>query len=392
VFASNITPDEIIARIQILTGKKIDVTNTLLIFDEVQEVPRALTSLKYFCENAPQYHVIAAGSLLGIALHQGTSFPVGKVSFLDMYPLTFREFLLAIGKESYVQPIVDCDFSMLKGLKFAYEEMLKQYFIIGGMPAVVSDFALHRDYVSARKLQYEILDAYDQDISKHASPVQVPRMRALYASIPKQLSKEHRKFVYAHIKKGARSREYELALLWLSDCGLVHKVNKSDAIYPLKAFEDVSSFKIYLSDVGLLSAISGLDQRILLSGSDIFDASKGAITEQYVLAELIAGTKYRPNYWSNDRGNAEVDFVIQTESAIVPIEVKSGIDLQAKSLKFYMEKYKTDTAIRTSLADYKQSEVIYEDSKGNRHGKVIDIPLYGIAALPDVLKRQESRV
>lgn len=388
VFASGISPDEIIARIQIFTGKKIDAQNTLLIFDEVQEAPRALTSLKYFCEDAPQYHIIAAGSLLGVALHEGTSFPVGKVTFLDMCPLTFREFLIAIEKESYTQPIDDLDFSILKDLKPAYEEMLKQYYLIGGMPEVVSDFALHGDYISVRKLQHEILNAYDQDISKHAPPEQVPRMRALFASIPKQLSKEHKKFVYSHIKKGARSREYETALLWLSDCGLIHKVNKADPIYPLKNFEDVSAFKIYLSDVGLLSAMSGLDQRILLAGSDIFNASKGAMTEQYVLQELIAATEYRPNYWSNDGGNAELDFIIQTESAIVPIEVKSGINLQAKSLNVYMQKYKTQTAIRTSLADYKQSKVIYENSEKPNHGTVIDVPLYSIAALPAVLSRQ----
>jgi predicted AAA+ superfamily ATPase len=361
-------------------GKKIDARDTLLIFDEVHEVPRALTSLKYFCENAPEYHIVAAGSLLGIALHEGTSFPVGKVEFLDMYPLTFREFLIALGKETFVQPIDDGDFSILRDLKQSYEDMLKQYFIIGGMPEVVADFIKNGDYNSVRKLQQEILSAYDQDISKHAPANQVPRIRALYASVPKQLAKEHKKFVYSHIKKGARSREYEMALLWLSDCGLIHKVNKSECLYPLKSFEDPSAFKIYHSDVGLLSAMSGLDSHMLISGSDIFDAAKGAITEQYVLQELIATTAYSPNYWSNSSGNSEVDFVVQDNSAILPIEVKSGINLQAKSLKVFMQKHKTKIAVRTSLADYKISEVSYENS--DKTGCVIDIPLYGIAALP----------
>ncbi len=357
LFERNLAVERLVTGLELYAGHKIDPANTLLIFDEVQEVPTALTSLKYFNEDAPQYQIICAGSLLGVALHQGTSFPVGKVEFLDLYPLSFSEFLMAMGKDRYVELLNQGDFDMATMFKQDYSDLLKQYYYVGGMPEVVQAFVDNHDFNEVREIQQRILSAYEQDFSKHAPNETVPRIRMLWNSIPAQLAKENRKFIYGLIKEGARAKEYELAMLWLTDCGLVHKIHRVSApSLPLKAYEDLKAFKLFLLDVGLLSCMVGLRQDVLLDGNELFKEFKGALTEQYVLQQLKTIKGLNIYYWTADRGTAEVDFVIDNGKDVIPVEVKAEVNLQAKSLKVYREKFQPQLSIRTSMADYKKED------------------------------------
>lgn len=357
LFEGSLEVARLIIGLELYAGHKIDPDNTLLIFDEVQEVPKALTSLKYFNEDAPQYHIVCAGSLLGVALHQGTSFPVGKVEFLDLYPLSFFEFMMAMGKEQYVELLQKGDFDMATAFKQDYIDLLKHYYYVGGMPEVVQSFADNHDFNEVREIQQRILAAYEQDFSKHAPNDAVPRIRMLWNSIPAQLAKENKKFIYGLIKEGARAKEYELAMLWLTDCGLVHKVHRVTVPnLPLKAYEDLKAFKLFLVDVGLLSCMVGLRQDVLLDGNELFKEFKGALTEQYVLQQLKTIKGLNIYYWTAERGTAEVDFVIDNGSDVIPVEVKAEVNLQAKSLKVYREKFQPKLSIRTSMADYKKED------------------------------------
>lgn len=287
LFSLDMRIDRIIMGIELYVGHKISPHNTLLIFDEVQEVPKALSSLKYFNETAPEYQIVCAGSLLGIALHQGTSFPVGKVEFMDLYPLSFTEFMRAMGKEQFVDLLDKGDFEMATMFRQDYVDLLKYYYYVGGMPEVVQSFVDNRDFNEAREIQERILAAYEQDFSKHAPNEVVPRIRMLWNSIPAQLTKENKKFIYGIIKEGARAKDYETALMWLTDCGLVHKVYRVTApSIPLKAYEDLKAFKLFLADVGLLGCMVRLNQSVLLNGNELFKEFKGALTEQYVLQQL----------------------------------------------------------------------------------------------------------
>ena len=357
LFEGSLEVERLITGLELYAGHKIDSECTLLIFDEVQEVPRALTSLKYFNEDAPQYQIVCAGSLLGVALHQGTSFPVGKVEFLDLYPLSFFEFMMAMDKERYVELLRKGDFDMATAFKQDYIELLKHYYYVGGMPEAVQSFADNRDFNEVREIQRRILEAYEQDFSKHAPNEAVPRIRMLWNSIPAQLAKENKKFIYGLIKEGARAKEYELAMLWLTDCGLVHKVHRvTTPSLPLKAYEDLKAFKLFLVDVGLLSCMVGLRQDVLLDGNELFKEFKGALTEQYVLQQLKTIKGLNIYYWTADRGTAEVDFVIDNGSDVIPVEVKAEVNLQAKSLKVYRDKFQPKLSIRTSMADYKKED------------------------------------
>lgn len=357
LFSLDMRIDRIIMGIELYVGHKISPHNTLLIFDEVQEVPKALSSLKYFNETAPEYQIVCAGSLLGIALHQGTSFPVGKVEFMDLYPLSFTEFMRAMGKEQFVDLLDKGDFEMATMFRQDYVDLLKYYYYVGGMPEVVQSFVDNRDFNEAREIQECILAAYEQDFSKHAPNEVVPRIRMLWNSIPAQLTKENKKFIYGIIKEGARAKDYETALMWLTDCGLVHKVYRVTApSIPLKAYEDLKAFKLFLADVGLLGCMVRLNQSVLLNGNELFKEFKGALTEQYVLQQLKTVKGVDTYYWTNDRGNAEIDFLIDTGNEIVPIEVKAETNLKAKSLKTFCEKYNPKMAIRTSMTDYKQED------------------------------------
>ncbi|MDD2235370.1 MAG: ATP-binding protein [Desulfitobacteriaceae bacterium] len=376
LFNGNLDINRIITALQIEAGITIEADNTLLIFDEVQEVPRALTSLKYFCENAPQYHLVAAGSLLGVALHPGTSFPVGKVDFLDLYPLDFLEFMKAMGHDDLLQLLKTGDFSLITSFKGKYIDLLKQYYYIGGMPEAVVSFINTQDYSKVREVQNRLLIAYEQDFSKHAPNETVPRIRMLWNSIPAQLAKENRKFIYGLIRQGARAREYELAMQWLLDCGLVYKVHRiSKPSMPLMAYQDFNAFKLFVLDVGLLSAMSGLDLKILLEGERIFEEFKGALTEQYVLQQLVASGEIVPFYWSAEKGTAEIDFIFQNGMDIIPLEVKAAENLQAKSLKNYCQKYQPRVAVRSSMSNYRQEEWL------------TNVPLYAINIVTDVVKK-----
>jgi hypothetical protein len=373
VFKGDIDTNRIISALQIETGITID-KNTLIIFDEVQEVPRALTSLKYFYENAPDYHIIAAGSLLGVALHPGTSFPVGKVDFLNLYPLDFFEFLNATGNDSLVELLKTHDFDMITNFKGKYINLLKQYYYIGGMPEVVSNFVTSNDFTAVREVQKKILMAYEQDFSKHAPNETVPRIRMLWTSIPLQLAKENRKFIYGLIRQGARAREYELAMTWLIDCGLVYRVGRvSKPDIPLMAYQDFNAFKLFILDVGLLAAMSDLNLKSILEGNKIFEEFKGALTEQYVLQQLIS-SEIKPYYWSAEKSTGEIDFMLQSDNDVVPLEVKAAENLQAKSLKNYCLKYSPEKAIRTSMSDYRKENWF------------TNLPLYAINALGRILR------
>lgn len=367
LFAGDLDVQRIIIGLELYIGYKIDPEKMLLVFDEIQEVPKALTSLKYFNENAPQYQIVCAGSLLGIALHDGTSFPVGKVEFLDLYPLSFYEFLTALGKGRFVTLLKDQEYSTASNFRQVYIDSLKQYYYIGGMPEVVQAFVDNKDFNEARTIQQRILSAYEQDFSKHAPNEAVPRIRMIWNSIPSQLAKENKKFIYGLIKEGARAKDYELALLWLSDCGLVHKVNRVTVPnLPLKAYEDLRAFKLFFVDIGLLSCLAGLRQNVLLDGNELFKEFKGALTEQYVLQELKTRKGIQCYYWTAERGTAEVDFVVDDGADVFPIEVKAEINLQAKSLKVFHEKYRPAKSIRTSMADYKDE------------GWLINLPLWAV--------------
>lgn len=375
LFSVDMDIHRIVLGLELEAGFKITPENTLIIFDEVQEVPNALKSLKYFNENASEYNIVAAGSLLGVALHQGTSFPVGKVEFLDLYPLSFTEFLLATGKEQFVELLQKGDFSMITNFKTKYIDALKHYYFVGGMPEVVYHFSHDNDFNKAREVQKRILDAYEQDFSKHAPHEIVPRIRLIWNSIPVQLAKENKKFVYGLVKEGARAREYELAMLWLIDCGLVTKVSRiTKPALPLKAYEDLKAFKLFMVDVGLLSCMSRLNPQTLLEGNNLFEEFKGALTEQYVFQQLKGIKDLDTYYWTNDRGNSEIDFVIDNGNSIVPIEVKAETNLKAKSLKTYNEMFSPTTSIRTSMSDYKKEDWL------------INMPLYTINELSGQLK------
>ena len=357
LFASDLDTSRLILGLELYAGRKINPKETLLIFDEVQEVPKALSSLKYFYENAPEYHIVCAGSLLGIALHEGTSFPVGKVDFLKLYPLSYREFLMATGKENYARLLENRDYQMITSFKQTYIDALRYYYFVGGMPEAVQCFADDKDFNAVRDIQKRILAAYEQDFSKHAPIDIVPKIRMLWNSIPSQLAKENKKFIYGLVREGARAKDYETALMWLSDCGLIHKVSRVNAAgIPLKAYEDLKAFKLFVLDIGLLGCMSGLHQRIILDGNELFSEFKGALTEQYVCQQLKCIDDLSLYYYTNDRGSCEIDFIVDNGEHIIPVEVKAEENLRAKSLKVYHEKYIPQISVRTSMADYRKDD------------------------------------
>ena len=376
LFHGNLDIPRIIRGLQLESGVRIDSRDTLIIFDEVQEVPAALTSLKYFSENAPEFHVIGAGSMLGIAMHQGAAFPVGKVTFMDLYPLNFSEYLKAMNRQNLIEALKENDFSFLNAFKNLFFDALKEYYFVGGMPEVVSAFAARLDYFEVRSIQQDILQGYEQDFSKHAPSSVVPRIRMLWNSIPAQLAREQKKFIYGLIKTGARAREYEIAMTWLIDCGLIYKINCiSKPGMPPAAYAESGSFKLFLIDVGLLGALSNLDAKSIIRGNTILEEFKGALTEQYVLQQFVCNKDIQVYYWTAPNAKAEIDFVIQISGAVIPVEVKAAENPQAKSLKSYIEKYNPKLAIRTSMSDYRE-EV-----------RMVNVPLYSIGYLPAIITK-----
>ncbi|WP_337486857.1 ATP-binding protein [Prevotella sp.] len=369
LFAHDFDINRIINSLQWSTGVTID-ENTLIILDEIQEAPRGITALKYFAEKAPQYHVIAAGSLLGIAMHQNDSFPVGKVDFMHLYPLSFFEFLDAIGESRIKDLLMSKDWSMITMFRNQLEERLRQYYIVGGMPEVVSSFANEGNLTRVRTIQKAILESYERDFLKHAPAIEVPRIRMVWKSIPAQLAKENKKFVYGAIKEGARAKDFELAIEWLKDAGLIYKVNRcKKAQLPLSAYEDFSAFKLFLSDIGLMGAMSNIPVQSLLDGNVLFSDFKGALTEQYVLQQLKDNSSLSIYYWSAENSRGEIDFLLQDEEMIIPIEVKAEENLQAKSLKVFVERNTGLKGMRLSMSPYREQDWL------------VNYPLYSINAL-----------
>lgn len=357
VFEGELDIERIILALSIETGISIKAENTLLIFDEVQEVPKALTSLKYFYENAPEYAIVAAGSLLGVALHRGTSFPVGKVDFMDLYPLSFQEFLYALGEERFATMLKGKDTDMVTMFKSKYVDRLREYYYVGGMPEVVNKYVTSKDFNQVREIQKNLLNYYQQDFSKHAEINLVPRLNLVWNSIPMQLAKENKKYIYGQVREGARAKDFELAIQWLLDCGLIHKVNRvKKPALPLKAYLDLDAFKIFLLDIGLLIAMTDLDAKVIIEGNRIFTEFKGALTEQFVLQQLTAEVGTESYYYSAPNSKGEIDFLIQGKTSIIPLEVKAEENLKAKSLKAFCDKYNPKYAIRTSMSDYREQD------------------------------------
>lgn len=368
LFTSSLDIEKIIMGLEIYSDMSIFPENTLIIFDEVQEVPEALKSLKYFYENAPQYHIMCAGSLLGIALHNGTSFPVGKVDFLRLYPLSFDEFLLGTGNENLYKLMKSKNYDLINSFSEQFSYFLKQYYYIGGMPEAVMRFCESKNFDEVREVQKRILQAYEQDFSKHAPKDIVPKIRMVWNSIPSQLAKENKKFIYGLVREGGRAKDFETAIMWLNDCGLIHKVSRITTPHlPLKAYEDLKAFKLFLLDVGLLNCMTGISKHILLDGNDIFKEFKGSVTEQYVFQQLRTVSDYGIYYYTNDRNSCEIDLLVDDGEKVIPVEVKAEENLRAKSLKTYREKYDPDVCVRTSMSNYR-----------NENNGLINLPLYCI--------------
>ena len=370
LFKVDFDVQRIITSLSIFTDTAINPNDTLIFFDEIQAAEGGLTALKYFYEDAPQYQVVAAGSLLGMNLHQNVSFPVGKVDFLYLKPLSFIEFLEAINEKQLSDLIENPNWKIMDVFREKLLNYLRFYLYLGGMPEVVAHFVEHRDFRSARLIQRKILISYQNDFSKHAPKEIVPRINMVWKSIPSQLAKENKKFIYGVMKEGARAKEFELAIQWLLDCGLLHQCFRiAKPHMPLSAYQDLSAFKLYHNDVGLLGAMAKLPLKTILDGNAIFTEFKGALAENFVIQQLLLNDENDIYYWTNENSTAEVDFVIQNEEEIVPIEVKSGTNVKSVSFKFFCEKYKPAKAIRTSLADYREED------------RMTNLPLYAINLL-----------
>ena len=374
LFSGDFDVDRILRGLAIESGVEIEPEKTLIILDEIQEVPAALQSLKYFCEDdRHSYYIVAAGSLLGIAMHGGTSFPVGKVDSMDLYPLSFTEFLDATGNERLLALLQQRDFEMISAFRDKYIDLLKTYYFVGGMPAAVSAYLPKQNLSAVRRVQRRLISDYEQDFSKHAPTAVIPRIRMVWDGIPSQLAKENKKFIYSVLREGGRAKDFELAIQWLVDCGLCHKVGRvTKGGIPLKAYRDIPAFKLYLVDVGLLAAMTDLDAKTLLKGNAIFTEFKGALTEQYVCQQIAAELETEAYYWSAENSSGEVDFILQHSGRVIPLEVKAEENLMAKSLKFFVANNSLPFGVRTSMSDFRQQE------------KLINLPLYAISQLWEV--------
>ena len=349
--------DRIIRSMSAISGISIKPSTTLLILDEIQEVERGLASLKYFCEKAPEYHVAVAGSLLGITLHEGTSFPVGKVDMLYIYPIDFEEFMLAMGKEQLVELLRNNSWATLTPLRGMLTELLRQYYFVGGMPEAVKAYVERGDIWEVRSIHSKIIDAYRNDMSKHVPKQQVQRINMVWNSVPSQLARDNKKFIYGALRKGARANDFEIAIQWLVDSGLVHKVHRiSKPVVPLKFYEDMASFKLFLLDCGLLGALSETPPEQILIGDNVFEEYKGAFTENYVLQQLKSLPRTFVYYYSNDNSTLEIDFVVQHEAHVIPIEVKAEENLRAKSLRQFVTDNSGLHGVRFSMSDYREQD------------------------------------
>ena len=365
--------------IQLEVGFKPLPEETLIVFDEIQEAPGAISSLKYFCEDAPEYVIAGAGSQLGISDMKGIGFPVGKVDTLYLYPLSFLEFIDAVAPEGYGEMLRNGDWNLICAYRDFFTSCLKHYFYIGGMPEVVGDYAESRDFAQARKIQLNLLQNYRDDFGKHAPPEEVRKIEMIWDSIPRQLAKENKKFMYKDVQSRMKSQDLLVAMQWLLGAGLIRHTNKvSKPDIPLEGYAD-GGFKAFMLDVGLLAARVDISMKILLEKSKVFEEFKGALTEQFVQQELIAYFGGRSYYWSSDKSHNEIDFLMQCNSAVMPIEAKAGVNVKAKSLKAYCEKFKPPMAIRASLVDYYRQSLNYSNDTGSY--ELLDIPLYALCRL-----------
>ena len=366
IFEADYDIKRILSAINIEVGFTVSPEDTLIIFDEIQNAPKAFEALKYFCENVPEYHIMVAGSLLGVALREGISYPVGKVNLLNLYPLSFREYLWAVGEKELANVLPTKNYSMIDSFAEKYIYHLKNYYYVGGMPEVVESFRVNGDYNEVREIQKNILQQYRGDFSKHIKASEIPRINMVWEAIPMQLAKENKKFFFGKIKKGARSSEFEVAIQWLTDSGLIHKVHRvNEPRIPLSAYKDFSAYKLFLLDIGLLAALGDVNAKTIIQGNALFVEFKGALTEQYVLQQLVCETSYTPYYYGSEKATFEQDFLIQQEMQIVPIEVKAETNVHSQSLKAFCEKFNPPLALRFSLLPYKNQ------------GWMENIPLYG---------------
>lgn len=367
LFVQDYNMQRILLSIGAMTGVEMVPGKTLIILDEIQEAPRGLHSLKYFCENAPQYHVAVAGSLLGIAMHRGESFPVGKVDMLHLYPMTFDEFLLAKGEKQMTDLLFAKDWDTIKILRDKYIRILREYYFVGGMPEAVNVFISTNDAVKVREVQNNILYTYQKDISKHVPTGEANRINMVWQSMPSQLVKENKKFIYGAVKSGGRAKDFEVAIQWLMDAGLVHKVARINLPkIPLKFYEDVSSFKLFLLDCGLLGALSETPPENLLLANHDMAEYKGAFTENYVLSQLAASQSSSVFYYSND-AKLEIDFLLQDGRQMVPIEAKAEENLRSKSLSVFVSNHPGVQSLRFSMSDYREQD------------RMRNVPLYAAA-------------
>lgn len=369
-FKTDYDVKRLLSVLNIASGVTITPGDTLVILDEIQNAPEAFESLKYFCEDAPEYHVVVAGSLLGVALHKGISYPVGKVDLLDLHPLSFREYLYAVGEKSLSDAIQAKDYSVIDLFSEKYISHLKNYYFVGGMPGVVDVFRQDSDYQGARKVQRDIIAQYRGDFGKHADARELPKINMVWDSIPMQLAKENKKFFFGKMKQGARSGDFEVAIQWLLDSGLVHKVHRvNEPRVPLAAYKDFSAYKLFFLDVGLLGAMSELDAQTILEGNRLFVEFKGALTEQFVLQQLVCDTSYTPYYFGTESATFEQDFLVQKGMEAVPIEVKAETNVRSQSLRAFYEKFHPEKSVRFSLLPYKDQDWM------------VNIPLYAVCNL-----------
>ena len=379
---SNFDMRELLVNMQTHVGFKITPGDTLIILDEIQECPAALTSLKYFCEDLPEYHVMAAGSLLGVQLHEGTGFPVGKVNTMHLYPMSYREFLLAMGYELDVEQLEKAAWDNIRLFSDRYAHLLRLYYYIGGMPEAVQTYVDSEDFSAVREVQQEILSNYAQDFSKHVPKPLSAKLSLLWNSIPLQLAKENKRFLYKDVQKGMRARDLEEAMDWLQRAGLIyHTPRINEPALPIGAYQD-GAFKLYFLDVGLLGAKAGLSTSTLLEKSAVFREFKGSLTEQYVQQQLRAECDIEPCYWQNESTRSEIDFVFQHEMNIVPVEVKAETNTRAKSLLNYCRKYTPPVAVRCSMNDYCISQLPTSDETAIC---LLDLPLYAVFLMPSLL-------
>ena len=365
LFVQDYNMERVLFAIAAIAGVPVVPGDTLIILDEIQELQKGLASLKYFCENAPEYHVCVAGSLLGITLRHGESFPVGKVDMIRMFPMSFTEFLIARGRNLVAEQLQKKNWYMLTGLHLTLVQMLREYYLVGGMPEVVKTYLKTNDPNSVRKVQNKILIAYRNDIAKHTTDEESKRIGIVWRSMPSQLSKENKKFIYGVAKKGGRAKEFEVAIQWLIDAGLVIRVGRaSSPTMPLKVYDDLSAFKLYLLDVGLLGAMAEVDPATLILPNDMKEG-KGMFTENFVCTHLAASIEQSIFYYSKDNSPMEIDFMIQHGTNIVPIEVKSEENLKSKSLSVFLQQHENMHGVRFSMSPYREQE------------RMTNVPLYG---------------